>query len=267
MEIRISIVLISFVISFLHAGCAVTSIRSGISPSFTKGLAAIDQKNFAEATYHFAELAKEGDPGSMNNLGVSLLMVNRNDEALYWLKKASRYGDVNAKLTLKAMGETVPPSDLVGQHPTQLQQKIANEIIVTTLLGITAGITTYYATQSIPYRYNYPLNKVPLYQTNSFSPESINSIPVSSRGSDGSETLRMAPDGTYVVGTPRMAPDGSFVGGTPRMAPDGSFVGGTPRMAPDGSYVGGTPRMAPDGSYVGGTPRMAPDGSWVGVEP
>ncbi len=36
-------------------------------------------------------------------------------------------------------------------------------------------------------------------------------------------------------------------------------------LAPDGSYVGGTPRLAPDGTYVGGTPRLAPDGTYIGT--
>ena len=35
----------------------------------------------------------------------------------------------------------------------------------------------------------------------------------------------------------RMAPDGSFVSGTPRLAPDGTFVGGTPRLAPNGTFA------------------------------
>ena len=82
---------------------------------------------------------------------------------------------------------------------------------------------------------------------------------------DSPDFVRMAPDGTYVNGTPRMAPDGTYVSGTPRMAPDGTYVGGSPRMAPDGTYVSGTPRMAPDGTYVGGSPRMAPDGTYVGT--
>ena len=35
-------------------------------------------------------------------------------------------------------------------------------------------------------------------------------------------------------------------------------------MAPDGTYVSGTPTMAPDGTYTGGNPSMAPDGTYVG---
>ena len=50
-----------------------------------------------------------------------------------------------------------------------------------------------------------------------------------------------------------------------QLAPDGSYVGGTPQLAPDGSYVGGTPQLAPDGSYVGGTPQLAPDGRYIGT--
>ena len=37
------------------------------------------------------------------------------------------------------------------------------------------------------------------------------------------------------------------------------------RMAPDGTYVAGTPTLAPDGTYVGGRPTLAPDGTYVGV--
>jgi len=37
--------------------------------------------------------------------------------------------------------------------------------------------------------------------------------------------VNMAPDGTFVYGTPTLAPDGTFVGGHPTMAPDGTFVG------------------------------------------
>ena len=266
MKVCKGIVLITLIISFLQ-GCGSNHIRSGIPPSFIEGLAAIDRKDFAAASYHFAELAKEGDPGSMNNLGVSLLMVDRKDEAIYWFKKASRYGDSNAKLTLKAMGEAIPPSDLVGQHPTQLQQEAANKIIVATLLGVAAGVTTYYASQGTLNRHNYHLNNGFRSQTNSSGFRAIGNTPIIPSGSYVGGTPRMAPDGSYVGGTPRMAPDGSYVGGRPQMAPDGSYVGGTPRMAPDGSYVGGTPQMAPDGSWVGGRPQMAPDGSWVGGKP
>jgi hypothetical protein len=78
------------------------------------------------------------------------------------------------------------------------------------------------------------------------------------------DRMQIAPDGTYVIGTPQIAPDGSYVGGRPNIAPDGSYVAGRPQIAPDGSYVGGRPQIAPDGSYVGGNPRIAPDGSYVG---
>ena len=41
------------------------------------------------------------------------------------------------------------------------------------------------------------------------------------------------------VDGPQRAPDGRYLGGggPVRMAPDGSFVVGTPRMAPDGTYL------------------------------
>lgn len=53
----------------------------------------------------------------------------------------------------------------------------------------------------------------------------------------------------------------SHAGDRVRLAPDGTYVYGTPKLAPDGTYVGGKPNLAPDGSYVGGRPRSAPDGS------
>ena len=92
------------------------------------------------------------------------------------------------------MAEAIPPSDLIGQHPTQLQQEAANKFIVATLLGVAAGVTTYYASQSTLNHYNYPLN-------NGFRSQ-INSSGIT-------------PDSSYVSGTPRVAPDGSYVGGKP----------------------------------------------------
>ena len=264
MKICKGIVLVLLVISIL-VGCGSNPLRTGIPPSFIEGLAAMDRKDFAEASYHFAELAKGGNPGSMNNLGVSLLMVDRKDEAIYWFKKASRYGNSDAKLTLQSMGEDIPPSDLVGQHPTQLQQEATDKFIVATLLGVAVGVTVFYASQGSLNRYNYGLNNGYRSQTNSSALRLVGGPSGAYDDANSTEVLRMAPDGSYVVGTPRMAPDGTYVGGTPRMAPDGSYVVGTPHMAPDGTYVGGTPRMAPDGTYVGGTPRMAPDGSYVGI--
>ena len=40
------------------------------------------------------------------------------------------------------------------------------------------------------------------------------------------------------------------------------------QMAPDGSYVDGTPQLAPDGHYVGsGEIQIAPDGKYITVHP
>ena len=45
--------------------------------------------------------------------------------------------------------------------------------------------------------------------------------------------MQMAPDGTFVNGTPQQAPDGTFVGeGEIQQAPDGSFVNVTPEPEP-----------------------------------
>lgn len=131
-------------ISLFVTGCASNQFRDD-QASYIEGLAAIERGDFTTASGIFSELAKNGEPGAMNNLGVSLLMVDRKDEALYWFNKASRYGDINAKTTLSRMGKSVPPSDLVGQHPTQLQQETARQLIITTILGLAIGVTTYYA--------------------------------------------------------------------------------------------------------------------------
>lgn len=128
------------------AGCVSNSSRSyGTPPSFDEGLAAIKRKDFPAASFHFAELAKDGDPSSMNNLGVSLLMVNRRDEAVYWFKKAARYGNPNASDNLRKMGESTPAADLVGQHPSQVNQKATEEFVSVVVLGILVGVSSYYA--------------------------------------------------------------------------------------------------------------------------
>jgi len=36
------------------------------------------------------------------------------------------------------------------------------------------------------------------------------------------------------------------------------------QVAPDGTYVNGTPTIAPDGSYVGGKVIITPDGKYIG---
>lgn len=132
-----------FIFLFM-TGCASNHFRDD-QASFIEGLTAIESGDFATASSVFSELAKNGDPGAMNNLGVSLLMGDRKDEALYWFKKASRYGDANAKATLSRMDKPIPPPDLIGQHPTQLQQEAARQFIVTTVLGLAVGVTAYYA--------------------------------------------------------------------------------------------------------------------------
>ncbi len=275
----------------LMAGCVSNSARSsGVPPSFAEGLAAIDRNDFASASFHFAEFAKEGDPGSMNNLGVSLLMVSRKDEAIYWFKKASRYGDLNAKSTLAKMGETVPPSDLVGQHPSQLQREASQKVVAAVLIGALVGVTMYYAgkgggtySSSIKSSSSYfppttTYSSPPMGQTNYFPPTTTYSSPPMGQTNGGGyqtgDTVTtggssICPDGTYVAGNKcTIAPDGSYVGGsTATIAPDGSYVGGsTATIAPDGSYVGGSrSTICPDGSYVGGTScQIQPDGSYTG---
>ncbi|MCP5273857.1 MAG: sel1 repeat family protein [Burkholderiales bacterium] len=140
-------------ITLFMIGCASNLLKNDRA-LFAEGLTAIENRDFAAASSVYSELAKKGDPGAMNNLGVSLLMVDRKDEALYWFKKASRYGDANAKITLKRMGESVPPSDLIDQHPTQLQQEAARQLFVTTIVGLAVGVTAYYAGKAATSHYD-----------------------------------------------------------------------------------------------------------------
>lgn len=139
----LKVINVLFIFLFV-TGCASIQLRDD-QASFMEGLDAIERGDFPTASGIFSKLAKNGEPGAMNNLGVSLLMVDRKHEALYWFKKASRYGDANAKATLNKMGESVPPSDLIGRHPTQLQQQTAKQFIITTVLGVAIGVTAYYA--------------------------------------------------------------------------------------------------------------------------
>lgn len=144
MRIVAAILLVAYL-----AGCATGAPKyTSTRPAFSDGLAAINRKDFSLASYHFSELAKEGDPAAMNNLGVSLLMVSRKDEALYWFNKASRFGDSNARETLAKMGERVPPLDMVGKHPTQLQKEATEKFVAAAALGILVGVSVYYSAKS-----------------------------------------------------------------------------------------------------------------------
>lgn len=131
------------------SGCSLMSSRvTSAPPSFNSGMAALHRGDFPIASYHFAELAKDGDPSSMNNLGVALMMVGRRDDAVYWFSSAARYGDVNAPTTLRKLGEPVPPADLVGKHPSQVSAKrasnLASDIFAIVAIGALIGITGYY---------------------------------------------------------------------------------------------------------------------------
>lgn len=145
---RLFIIVFLFSIFFSINGCVTNNIVSDEN-LFIKGQIAIERGDFITASGIFSGLAKNGYPAAMNNLGVSLLMVDRKDEALYWFSMASRYGDNNAKATLEKMGQPVPPSDLMGRHPTQLQQEQARQFIVTTLSGLAIGVTAYYLSEHL----------------------------------------------------------------------------------------------------------------------
>ena len=72
---------------------------------------------------------------------------------------------------------------------------------------------------------------------------------------------------TEAAGQLQMAPDGSYVQGTPHIAPNGSWTGGVPTLAPNGQWVGtGSPaRVIPRRQYVPPSPPVQvfpPNGSW-----
>lgn len=144
-----------FYIAALMSGCASNQFKNDQS-LFEDGQIAIQRGDFATASKIFSELSIAGYPEAMNSLGASLFMVDREDEALYWFNMASRYGDQTAKDNLTKMGKSVPPSDLIGRHPTQLQQARIEQLIVTTLTGLALGVTAYYMIDSIGNNY-YPV--------------------------------------------------------------------------------------------------------------
>ncbi len=133
-------------INLLLTGCVSGASKyTNAPPDFEEGLTALGEKNFPLASYHFAELAKEGNPAAMNNLGVALVMVDRKDEANYWFKKAARYGNIHARDTLARLGEPVPAPDLVGRHPTQLQREATDRFVIGAVVGALLGVSLYYA--------------------------------------------------------------------------------------------------------------------------
>lgn len=58
------------------------------------------------------------------------------------------------------MGKDIPPSDLVGQHPIQLQKEEAERIIINTLLVIVIGVTVYYASQGVTIHSSYSRSSI-----------------------------------------------------------------------------------------------------------
>jgi hypothetical protein len=91
----------------------------------------------------------------MNNLGVALMMVDRKEEAIFWFRKATQYGDRNAPKALTEMGEDIPQADLVGQHPTVLKEQqrapLVEDIIVGALIGVALGVSLKYSNNSRGY--------------------------------------------------------------------------------------------------------------------
>jgi hypothetical protein len=188
-----SIVSILLIASLLLSGCSATSQRASTDPpSFDKGLDALHAHNFEQASFYFSELAKDGDPAAMNNLGVALMMVDRKEEAIFWFRKATQYGDKNAPKALAEMGEEIPQADLVQQHPNDLKEKqsaalgaLVGDIIVGALIGVALGVSLKYGSNSNGYYtpvYNPWTNNT---DTNSLSVTNSNSTDCSSDFSCG----------------------------------------------------------------------------------
>ncbi len=160
MKIFYKVVILFLVVVMTLSGCSATSMRSmSDPPSFNKGLDALKAKNFDQASFYFSELARKGDPAAMNNLGIALMMVNRKEEAIYWFKKATIYGDRNAIKSLNELGEKVPFADLVGKHPSvvavQENSRLMQDIFITTLVGVALGVSLHYSQKSGSYVTNY----------------------------------------------------------------------------------------------------------------
>lgn len=278
---------LSLVISLLLNGCTASMIRAlNDQPSFDKGMKSLNERDFEKSSFYFAELAKDGIPAAMNNLGLSLMMVNRKDEAIYWFKQAVIYGDDTAKGNLIGLGEEVPNYSLAGLHQSDINrienQEFISNLFIAALVGISLGVSMRYQAQqtSMPsqYRYN-SLNNASNVKSNPIIAPKIHnkSSNFINRGTDsvvnkshfdtGRATL--CPDGSYVSGTScYMTPKGTYVGGSSAtLCPDGSYVsGGNCYMTPKGTYVGSsTATICPDGSYVSGRNcYMTPKGTYVG---
>lgn len=175
-------IIILLVIQTTFGGCTVASRKSFYDPpSFNKGLDALQAEDFSKASFYFAELAKGGDPAAMNNLGVALMMVKRKEEAIFWFKKATRYGDHNAPFALEDLGVPVPFADLIGKHPTVLVNKknaeLIGNIMIGALIGIALGVSLKY---SIDHRGSYIPNHNP-WLSNSTDTTLLNNISYSSQ--------------------------------------------------------------------------------------
>mgnify|MGYP001051146953 CR=1 FL=1 len=137
------------IFSFILSGCTASMRRAMAEPpSFDLGMKYLNDKNFEKASYFFAELAKEGNPASMNNLGIALLMVNRKEEAIYWFQQATKYGDKTAPQNLTSLGESIPSADLVGTHQSQINEvnknEFINNLIYASIIGVALGVSLKY---------------------------------------------------------------------------------------------------------------------------
>ena len=259
------------VILLLLNGCSATTIRAlNDQPSFDKGMKSLNERDFEKSSFYFAELAKDGNPSAMNNLGVALMMVNRKDEAIYWFKQAVIYGDYTAKGNLISLGEKIPQHSLAGLHQSDINRMENKEFIsnlfIAALVGVSLGLSM---------RYNTSYNALNLNSNSFVAPKTydkssniINRDTVS-KGHLDTGRATLCPDGSYVTGTScYMTPKGTYVGGSnATLCPDGSYVSGNNcYMTPKGTYVGSnTATLCPDGSYVSGRNcYMTPSGTYVG---
>lgn len=103
------------------------SALSGCATTMGLGMDAYNQGQYQSAFDHFLACANEGDADCMNWIGVMYARgqaqsASPRDDAVQWYTLAARHGSPHARTNLAALGEPVPPPDLVSQpQPVSLE--------------------------------------------------------------------------------------------------------------------------------------------------